>query len=72
MSNVQTFTAAKGCLRRHPEWTDAQVAEDLDIRERDRAGMAAIAEARKDLAASDTGTPHLRPASSDSGRLEES
>ncbi len=61
MSRTDQFLAAKQQLRTHPDWTDAQVADAIGTPERDTPGMAAIAQARKDVIAGDHGAPHVRP-----------
>lgn len=62
MTRADQFLAAKQQFRaKGLKTTDKQVAETIGVSERDTAGMAAIAQARKDIAASDHGAPHIRP-----------
>jgi hypothetical protein len=49
-SKVETFRMAKRVMRAHPDWTDGQVAEDIGVH---RFDIAVVAEARKDLRATE-------------------
>lgn len=60
MSRYQQFLDAKQVIRSHGDWTDAQVAEYLAIKDFDTAGMATIRQARKDLEAGDSTRPDIQ------------
>jgi hypothetical protein len=67
MTNYQVFVDAKGAFRRHPDWSVEQVAESLNVPERDQGAMDAIREAAKDVLAGDIPTPHLQRPSPGTG-----
>jgi hypothetical protein len=48
LTNYELFLSIKQAIRVHPEWTDAEVAENLDLRQREKD---LIKTARKDLEA---------------------
>lgn len=58
-SRYELFLKAKQIIRTHPDHTDAQVAEQLGVHVLDKDAYATIAQARKDIEASDIRSPHL-------------
>lgn len=60
-TNTQVFQTAKSILRANSALTDEQVAAMAGVPERDTRGMAAIREARKDLAAGEHTPPDIKP-----------